>query len=498
MHIIPHSILPTRDEAALRSFLGACCAAAKEKGHYQIASITIAVEHIAPLAVLESIYNPAELHFYLERSNDEVAIAAIDAVVSAEFSGPGRYQKIKEFAATILENSIAIGDLELEFSGPHFFTALAFDQQMAANSEFAPATIFLPRWQVFRCGAQHGAVANLKIEADSDVDTLVERVWRAYDKFQHFNYSAAAPINKSVPPKRIVPSTQPSDKLAYLKAVEQALQEIQQGHYEKVVLARAHMLHVEGDWQALRLLNRLRHRFPRCFTFSFANGGGSVFLGASPERILRVKEGKLTTEAIAGSAPRGETAGEDALLGRHLLSSDKDLQEHCYVRDSIVRRLQKVGLSAHHADQPQLLALANVQHLHTPIVAEVEQATHIVDILAEMHPTPAVGGTPRDQAVPRIQALEGIQRGLYAGVVGWFNHLNEGDMVVGIRSALIRSGTAQLFAGAGIVAGSEPESEYHETELKLRAMYSVFSDDDFGGTIASNAKSVENSDCECS
>ena len=97
MHIIPHSILPTRDEAALRSFIGACCAAAKEKGHYQIASITIAVEHIAPLAVLESIYNPAELHFYLERSNDEVAIAAIDAVVSAEFSGPGRYHEIKEF-----------------------------------------------------------------------------------------------------------------------------------------------------------------------------------------------------------------------------------------------------------------------------------------------------------------------------------------------------------------------------------------------------------------
>ena len=247
MHIIPNSILPTRDEAALRSFLEACCAAAKEKGHYQIASITIAVEHIVPLAVLESIYNPAELHFYLERSNDEVAIAAIDAVVSAEFSGPGRYHEIKEFAATILENSIAIGDLELEFSGPHFFTALAFDQQMAANSEFAPATIFLPRWQVFRCGAQHGAVANLKIEADSDVDTLVERVWRAYDKFQHFNYSAAAPINKTVPPKRIVPSTQPSDKQAYLKAVEQALKK-----FSKVTMRKSSWhAHTCSMWRAI-------------------------------------------------------------------------------------------------------------------------------------------------------------------------------------------------------------------------------------------------------
>ena len=215
MHIIPHNILPTRDESALRSFLSACCDAAREKDHYQIASITIAVDHIVPLAVLESIYNPAELHFYLERSNDEMAIAAIDAVVSAEFSGPGRYQQIKEFSATIMEHTIAIGDLELEFSGPHFFTAIAFDQQLSADSEFAPATLFLPRWQVFRCGAQHGAVANLKIEADSDVDALVERVWRAYDRFQHFNYSAAAPSTIVSPNRRS--STQPSESKPTLR-----------------------------------------------------------------------------------------------------------------------------------------------------------------------------------------------------------------------------------------------------------------------------------------
>lgn len=498
MHIIPHSILPTRDEAALRSFLDACCAAAQEKAHYQIASITIAVDHIVPLAVLESIYNPAELHFYLERSYDEVAIAAMDAVVSGEFSGPDRFQQLKKFADTILENSIAIGDLELEFSGPHFFTALAFDERGAENSEFAPATIFLPRWQVFRRGVQYGAVANLKIEADSDVDALVDRVWRAYDRFQHFNYSDAVPSRSAVPPKPIIPSAQPLEKQAYLQAVECALEEIQQGQYEKVVLARAQTLKADGAWPALLLLNRLRHRFPRCFTFSFANGGGSVFLGASPERILRVKEGKLTTEAIAGSAPRGATAREDTLLGRSLLNSYKDFQEHAYVRDSIVRRLQKVGLSACHAAQPQLLALANVQHLHTPITADVEQAIHILDILQEMHPTPAVGGTPRDQAVPRIQALEGMHRELYAGVVGWFNHLNEGDMVVGIRSAQIRAETAKLFAGAGIVAGSEPESEYLETELKLKAMRSVFFDDDFGASSQPSARNPENSDCECS
>jgi menaquinone-specific isochorismate synthase len=160
------------------------------------------------------------------------------------------------------------------------------------------------------------------------------------------------------------------------------------------------------------------------------------------------------------------------------LCSDKDLQEHFFVRDSIMRRLQKVGLSVQLVGQPQLLALANVQHLHTPITANVEGAIHILDILEEMHPTPAVGGTPRHLAVPRIPVLEGMQRELYAGVVGWFNHLNEGEMVVGIRSAQVRADEAKLFAGAGIVAGSQAESEYLETELKLKALRSVFLDDD--------------------
>ena len=225
--------------------------------------------------------------------------------------------------------------------------------------------------------------------------------------------------------------------------------------------------------------------------------GADPFFGSSPKEFCGLKKVNLRRKRLL-DRPRGVRLQVRCAFGASSTEQQKDFQEHCYVRDSIVRRLQKVGLNARHAEQPQLLALANVQHLHTPITAEVEQAIHIVDILEEMHPTPAVGGTPRDQAVPRIQALECMQRELYAGVVGWFNHLNEGEMIVGIRSAHICSGTAKLFAGAGIVAGSEPESEYLETELKLRAMRSVFFDGDFGASSESNAKSVENSDCECS
>jgi menaquinone-specific isochorismate synthase len=114
-----------------------------------------------------------------------------------------------------------------------------------------------------------------------------------------------------------------------------------------------------------------------------------------------------------------------------------------------------------------------VQHLRTRIEAEVGESVHLLDILPEMHPTPAVGGSPRENAVPHIAALENIERGLYAGVVGWFNHLNEGEMIVGIRSALIEDKLARLYAGAGIVKGSDPEKEMRETEMKLRALLDV-------------------------
>jgi menaquinone-specific isochorismate synthase len=143
------------------------------------------------------------------------------------------------------------------------------------------------------------------------------------------------------------------------------------------------------------------------------------------------------------------------------------------VRDSILRRLEKVGLNGRAETNAQILLLANVQHLRTRIEAEVGEAIHLLDILPDMHPTPAVGGSPREAAVPCIAELEQLERGLYAGVVGWFNHLNEGEMVVGIRSAFIEGQTARLHAGAGIVEGSDPEKEMRETDIKLRALLDV-------------------------
>ncbi len=472
MQIIPSNMLPERDQTALRVFLEGCRETARIKKHFQIASISLAVKHIAPLAVLESIYEPKELHFYMERAADEEALAGAEAVVAASFDGADRFARVKAFAEHILQHTIAVGDLNAPFSGPHFFTAFSFNDSVADGSAFPAATVFIPRWQVSRFRGTYGAVANVRIDATTNIDALVARVWAAYAKFNAFDY---------------VPNEGPSEQLVaaqnvrqtelaaqhYPAAVQAALADIRSGAYQKIVLARGIELNADRPWQPLTALNRLRERFSGCCTFSFGGGVAGSFIGASPERLLHIRAGHLLTEAIAGSARRGRTAGEDAAYARALLESTKDQHEHAYVRDSIIRRLAKKGVIAIAEAPPGLLALANVQHLRTQIRAEVGKSVHLLDILGELHPTPAVGGTPREAAVPRIADLEQMDRSLYAGVVGWFNHLNEGEMVVGIRSALINGKTARLYAGAGIVEGSDPDQEMHETEIKLHALLDV-------------------------
>ncbi len=471
MQIIPSALLPNRDEASLRQFLEGCRDAAIAKGHYQIASISLAVKHIAPLAVLQSIYEPEELHFYVERASEGEALAGAEAVVQAVVDGPGRFQAVKQFADEVLANTIAVGDLSEPFAGPHFFTAFSFADTVPEGSPFPSVTVFLPRWQVSRARGKYGAVANLRIDADTDLDAAVARLWGAYQKFDTFEYDVEVAAEAQEQPRIL--RKQPLTETSYEQAVGAALERIEAGAYEKIVLARGIQLEADRKWEPLAALNRLRERFAGCFCFSFGGGAGHSFIGATPERLLRIEKGALLTEAIAGSAPRGLSAGEDARLARALLDSRKDQHEHRCVCESILRRLKTLGIEGQTAGSPQLLALANVQHLHTPICADVGEQVHLLDIAEVLHPTPAVGGKPREAALPEIRGLEQMDRGLYAGLVGWFNHLNDGEMVVGIRSALIEDCMATLYAGAGIVEGSVPERENEETELKLRALLSV-------------------------
>jgi len=450
---------------SLRAFLVRCAALAGEAGRPQLVSISLAVDHLDPLAVLESIFEPAELHFYAERPAQGFAVAGAEAVLEFSASGPGRFAAARDHIARVLTDTIAVGPLDEPFAGPHFFFASSFTDEVGKEAPFPALRLFVPRWQVARKEDSTVAVANLRITADAPVDLITAKVWKAHTKFRAFDYRRAKRKDRPSAPRE-------AEEIggAYQSAVARALQEIARGDYNKVVLARARRLTTPEEFHPLGVLNHLRQRYPACYAFSIANGRGQSFIGASPERLVRVAGDRMHTEALAGSAPRGDSASEDAAFARALLQSEKDQREHRLVLESIECQLADLGLKLEHAGQPRVLGLANVQHLHLPISATLPAGVHILDLVARLHPTPAVGGSPRDPALAALARLEAFGRGLYAGPQGWVDHRGGGEFFVGIRSALVDGCTATVYAGAGIVAGSTPEKEFAETELKFKAL----------------------------
>ncbi len=465
MTILPINPAANANPGALRAFLEQCRAAASRGGRPKLVSISLAVDALDPLAVLESIFEPDEPHFYAERPDIGSAIAGAETAVAFETSGPGRFEAVQRWIDETLAHAISVGDVGAPFGGPHFFASFAFNDEVETGERFPAARVFVPRWQVARAGAVTTAVANFLVTPEADLDALTERVWRAHGKFGAFRYREPTPVETAGPTR--FETTEAGD---YRAAVARAVARIGAGEFNKIVLARAQDFAADQPLHPLRVLNGLRQRFPDCYAFSLANGRGQSFIGASPERLVRVSKGVLETEALAGSIRRGAGASDDAALAATLLRSEKDRREHQHVLAAITARLGQLGLAPEFAPEPGLRRLANVQHLHTPIRAELPETVRLLAVLAALHPTPAVGGAPLAAAVAAIRELEGFPRGLYAGALGWTNTRGGGEFFVGLRSALVDGPTARVYAGAGIVAGSTPEKEFAETELKFKAM----------------------------
>lgn len=478
MTILPLNPTENASPAALADFFAQCRQAARVDGTAKLVSISVTVDALDPLAVLESIYESKELHFYAENPRLDTAIAGADAALAHEAAGVDRFRDVQAFIDRTLRHTIAVGAVDAPMGGPHFFSSFAFHDQVEDGEPFPSARVFVPRWQVSRTGEITTAVANLVVHPDTDLAILTERVWNAHRRFSAFDYStpsgALPKASSEGEGEKTIVGQQRGFRVHevadYRSMVLRGLRLIESGDVRKIVLARAKDVIMPRSVHPLRVLNDLRQRFPECYAFSVGDGHGRSFIGASPERLVRVSKGQLQTEALAGSTRRGVTASEDAALSGALLRSEKDLREHRLVLESIARRLRSLGVEVDTSAKPGLRRLANVQHLSIPIHATLPADVRLLDLLSVLHPTPAVGGTPREQAVPRIREIEGVARGLYAGALGWINARGGGEFFVGIRSALIDGDHARVYAGAGIVAGSTPEQEDAETELKARAL----------------------------
>ena len=261
-----------------------------------------------------------------------------------------------------------------------------------------------------------------------------------------------------------------------------SLEEINAGKLSKVVLARQLTFQTNQELPPFSIAHALRERFPDCFTFCLSTPNSGMMVGSTPETLLRASGTVLETEAVAGSAPRGPSAGRDAHWGKTLLARKKEVHEHRVVIDSILRRLKSIGLENCHEGKPRLLRLANLQHVRTPLRVESHDNIHPFDALAALHPTPAMGGSPREIALPLVRKLENSPRGWYSGITGWIDNRGRGEFVVPIRCGKLSQKSLTLYAGAGVVSGSSPAQEKIETDWKLKAMLDVITGkSDFSG-----------------
>jgi menaquinone-specific isochorismate synthase len=270
-------------------------------------------------------------------------------------------------------------------------------------------------------------------------------------------------------PKLAMARGMPSQK-RWISLARSAIDSISRDELKKVVLARGVSLTFRGDVPASAVLKRLIALNPESTVFAVKRRR-SVFLGASPESLMSVKKGDVEVDCLAASTPRSKDRAEDEGLGRRLLEDSKSCREHQFVVRAAVTALSPISSRVEVPDAPVLKRLTNIQHLYTPVKAKLLDGEDVWAAAHALWPNPAIGGEPREKAVGWIRRFEGLDRGWYSGFVGLMNaSLDEASLVVGIRSGVVRGRKAVIFAGAGLVDGSEPQEEFEETGWKLRTM----------------------------
>ncbi|WP_376796849.1 isochorismate synthase MenF [Thermogemmatispora sp.] len=421
--------------------------------------------------------------FYWQEPEEQRILVGLGSALTLEARGPERFQHLanawQHLAAEALVAAEPSGaELTVRNSHPLLFGGFAFDPEQPRSAlwaGFPDGLLMLPSFLFTFSTPEPTLTVNALVAAETDPlalgRDLLAQLAALAQALQARPARAVSPAvtlaSETASSLRLEPLLSPA---AWMEQVAQVVSQIRRGAYEKVVLARAvRLLRQDGIFEPEPALQRLRTAYREAYLFAFSRAG-RCFLGATPERLVEAQHGSLETMALAGSAPRGRSPHEDEQLARALLSSRKNQREHQIVVQMLRQALGNLCTEIHIDPEPHLRRLRNIQHLETRITGRLLPGRSVLEALAELHPTPAVGGFPRAAALAAIRAGERLDRGWYAAPIGWLDAAGNGTFAVALRSALIGGQEATLFAGGGIVADSDPASEYAETGWKFRAM----------------------------
>ncbi len=416
---------------------------------------------------LDSLLKDSPDGFYSCSNNEE--ILATGNIFSIESAGVKRWNDIEKqfntFPVPLLNTEEAkFDDL------PLFITAVKFNDtnQSEEWTDFKNLEFYIPKFLIKTDAESLLCRFNDFISPEFSIDSSVAEFSNSLSKIfsrstkneSTFSYKSSFDLNE--------------EQNVWKVKIEKALYAIKDNLFSKIVLARKFSLEADGPIPVELLPGRLKRANPLANIF-FLQKNNSVFLGASPEILVELKNKTLRTEAIAGSRKRGISSEEDKQLADELFKSDKERLEHNSVVDFLVSNLNNTTANVQYDNIPTIKKLASIQHLSTEITATLQNDSSFFSIVDKIFPTPAVCGYPKDNAMEFISKLEDFDRGLYAGLIGWISP-SSAKLIVAIRSALIKKNTIFVYAGCGIVEGSDPESEFAETETKFKTILSAFNE----------------------
>jgi isochorismate synthase len=436
-----------------------------------LASVTVPIDPGLDLsaAVLAARDAGRDRFFCFEQPDrDGFVLAGVGQAAVLEAHGPDRFREVSAAARELGRRAFGADAADHPAgAGPVFVGGFAFADDGGAAPEWsplAPASLVLPEVSLARHRGEARMTVSVAVDGDEALDALLERADRRLATLA----AAAMPLLDPDPVERakVVSAAPPSH---YEQAVERAVERIRAGALEKVVLAREVRVHAARDHDPGAVLGALREVFPACFCWCVGTPE-LAFVGASPELLVRRDGARAQSVALAGTTRRSADPAVDDHLGEQLARSPKEREEQAIVARRIERTLEPVSVWVAVAEQPVLVKVHNVQHLATPIRAQLADPVPAVELAGRLMPTPAVGGEPRAAAMPLIPALEGFDRGWYAGAVGWTDLAEDGEFCVALRCALLRGPLAHLYAGCGIVRESVPAEELAESEVKLQAL----------------------------
>ncbi len=461
------------DRERLRARLDLALQRARRSGRPTLATITCALPADAdPAAVVCASRRDGESWFAFEQPDrGGSALACLGEVACLTASGPDRFATVADRWRALSAAAVADSPGDPEGGGPVAVGGFAFTPEGGASPAwrgFEPASLLVPEVALAREEHDGERRVRLTLAALAQPDDTTEDLLTGLNSRLDELSGPSLPLLDPAPTGRFqVSSGMPPEH--YEAAVSRAVEMIRAGRLQKIVLAREVQVHAPYEYDPAAVFGVLRDAFPSCFVFCVGRGDATL-VAASPELLVRREGQRVSTIALAGSTRRSADPAVDAHLGERLMRDESYREEHAIVARRIERTLNRYAIWVATAPEPTLVRIANIQHLATPIRAQLAAPVEAIELAGLMHPTPAVGGEPSRGALELIPALEGLDRGWYTGPVGWTDAAGDGEFCVALRCALLRGNVARCYAGNGIVRDSDPAAELAETEIKLQAL----------------------------